>query len=142
MGKKRLPFTLYRVLAYITSVWLLLLTFLAMPAKYLVGESARFSLVGAPAGTERWFGDDTPLMMFIAVPHGYIYMAFVLVVLWLSLNRRWSAPKTVGVMLSGTIPVVGFFVERRVAATEQAAMDAEAASPAPAQSVTAPAAEG
>ncbi|TDQ55302.1 DUF3817 domain-containing protein [Actinorugispora endophytica] len=138
--KSSLPFTLYRVLAYVTSVWLLLLTFVAMPAKYLVGEDARFSLVGAPAGTEGWFGDDTPLMMLIATPHGYIYMLFVLVVLWLSLNRRWSAPKTVGVMLSGTIPLVGFFVERRVAAREKAAMEAEAA--APVQSAVAPATEG
>lgn len=125
MDKKRLPFTLYRVLAYVTSVWLLLLTFAAMPAKYLIGESARFSVAAAPAGLEEWFGDDTPLMMLIAVPHGYIYMVFVLVVLWLSLNRRWSAPKTVGVMLSGTVPLVGFFVEHRVAAREKALMDAE-----------------
>lgn len=140
MDKKRLPFTLYRVLAYVTSVWLLLLTFVAMPAKYLIGESARFSLIGAPTGAEKWFGDDTPLMLLIAVPHGYIYMVFVLVVLWLSLNRRWNAPKTVGVMLSGTIPLVGFFVEHRVAATEKAQMDAEEA--AEAQPVAAPAVEG
>jgi integral membrane protein len=125
LENKRLPLTLYRVLAYVTSTWLLLLTFVAMPAKYLVGETARFSLADAPAGMEQWFGADTPLMMYIAIPHGYIYMVFVLSVLWLALKRRWNASKTVGVMLSGTIPVVGFFVEHRVAATEKAAIDAE-----------------
>jgi len=45
---KRLPLTVYRVLAYVTSTWLLLLTFVAMPAKYLVGETAQFSVVPAP----------------------------------------------------------------------------------------------
>ena len=52
-------------------------------------------------------------------------MVFVLSVLWLALKRRWNTSKTVGVMLSGTIQVVGFFVEHRVAATEKAAIDAE-----------------
>jgi len=125
LENKRLPLTVYRVLAYVTSTWLLLLTFVAMPAKYLVGETARFSLAPAPAGMEQWFGDETPLMMVIAVPHGYLYMAFVLSVLWLALRRRWNALRTVGVMLSGTIPLAGFFVERRVAAREKAALDAE-----------------
>ncbi|MEY9214154.1 DUF3817 domain-containing protein [Thermobifida halotolerans] len=139
MDNKRLPLTLYRVLAYVTSTWLLLLTFVAMPAKYLVGETARFSLVDAPAGMEQWFGDETPLMMYIAVPHGYIYMAFVLSVLWLALKRRWNAPRTVGVMLSGTIPVVGFFVERRIAAREKAAIEAEEQAAGTAQSAAVPA---
>ncbi|CAM4153665.1 hypothetical protein GCM10009799_21620 [Nocardiopsis rhodophaea] len=129
MDKKRLPFTLYRVLAYVTGVLLLLLTFVAMPAKYLVGEAARFSLVAAPAGMEQWFGDDTVLMKLVALPHGYIYMLYVLVVVWLAMDRRWSAGRTVGVALAGTIPFLGLILEHRLAKAEKAAMDAEAASP-------------
>ena len=136
MENKRLPLTVYRVLAYVTSTWLLLLTFVAMPAKYLVGETAQFSVVPAPAGLEQWFGAETPLMMYIAIPHGYIYMVFVLSVLWLAFKRRWNALRTVGVMLSGTIPVVGFFVERKIAAEEQAAIDAEEQTSGAAQSAT------
>ncbi|GAB3440089.1 hypothetical protein GCM10027570_05220 [Streptomonospora sediminis] len=120
MEKKRLPFTLYRILAYVTGVFLLLLTFVAMPAKYLIGETARFSLVGAPAGTETFFGEESVLMPLVAIPHGYVYMAYVLVVLWLALNRRWSAPRTVGVALAGTIPFVGLFLERRLTGAEKA----------------------
>ncbi|NYE44961.1 integral membrane protein [Spinactinospora alkalitolerans] len=118
MEKKRLPFTLYRVLAYVTGVWLLLLVLVAMPMKYLVDP-------------ETW------LMPAIAIPHGYIYMAYVLVVLWLSLDRRWPALKTVGVMLAGTIPLLGFFIEHRIARQEKAATAAEAG-----QSAPAPTAEG
>lgn len=120
MDKRRVSFALYRVLAYVTGVFLLGLTFVAMPAKYLVGETARFSLVAAPQGLEHWFGPESPLMLYIAMPHGYIYMAYVFVVLWVALDRRWSASRTLGVALAGTIPVLGFVVEHRVVRSEQA----------------------
>ncbi|GAA1782031.1 DUF3817 domain-containing protein [Streptomonospora arabica] len=120
MEKKRLSFVLYRVLAYVTGVLLLLLTFVAMPAKYLIGETARFSLAAAPAGAESLFGDESVLMPLVAIPHGYVYMAYVLVVLWLALDRRWSAPRTVGVALAGTIPFAGLIIEHRLAAAEKA----------------------
>ncbi|MCK9872076.1 DUF3817 domain-containing protein [Nocardiopsis dassonvillei] len=120
MDKRRVSFALYRVLAYVTGVFLLGLTFVAMPAKYLVGETARFSLVAAPQGLEHWFGPESPLMLYIAMPHGYIYMAYVFVVLWVALDRRWSASRTLGVALAGTIPVLGFVVEHRIVRSEQA----------------------
>ncbi|WP_026122889.1 DUF3817 domain-containing protein [Nocardiopsis halotolerans] len=120
MDKRRVSFALYRVLAYVTGIFLLGLTFVAMPAKYLVGETARFSLVAAPQGMEHWFGPESPLMLFIAMPHGYIYMAYVLVVLWVALDRRWGAGRTLGVALAGTIPVLGFVVEHRIVRSEQA----------------------
>jgi integral membrane protein len=113
-------FTLYRVLAYVTGVFLLGLTFLAMPAKYLIGENSMFALAPAPQGAEHWFGPESPLMLFIAMPHGYIYMLYVLVVLWVALDRRWGAGRTLGVVLAGTIPILGFVVEHRVVKSEQA----------------------
>jgi integral membrane protein len=120
VDKRRVSFALYRVLAYVTGVFLLGLTFVAMPAKYLVGETARFSLVAAPQGLEHWFGPESPLMLYIAMPHGYIYMAYVFVVLWVALDRRWSASRTLGVALAGTIPVLGFVVEHRIVRSERA----------------------
>ncbi|MDA2809617.1 DUF3817 domain-containing protein [Nocardiopsis sp. RSe5-2] len=127
MDSKSLPFTLYRVLSYITGIALILLTFVALPAKYMVGEASALALVPAPAGMEHLFGPESVLMLFIAVPHGYIYMAYVLVVIWLALGRRWSAGRTVGVALAGTIPFVGMVVEHRLAKAEKARMEAEAA---------------
>ncbi|MET9709997.1 DUF3817 domain-containing protein [Nocardiopsis alba] len=115
-----MSFTLYRVLAYVTGVFLLGLTFLAMPAKYLIGENSMFALAPAPQGAEHWFGPESPLMLFIAMPHGYIYMLYVLVVLWVALDRRWGAGRTLGVVLAGTIPILGFVVEHRVVKSEQA----------------------
>ncbi|GAA1105315.1 DUF3817 domain-containing protein [Nocardiopsis metallicus] len=120
MDKRRVSFALYRVLAYITGVFLLGLTFLAMPAKYLVGETSMFALVGAPQGWEHWFGPESPLMHYVVMPHGYIYMAYVLVTLWVSLDRRWDAGRTLGVVLAGTVPILGFVVEHRVVKSEKA----------------------
>ncbi|QVQ50327.1 DUF3817 domain-containing protein [Spiractinospora alimapuensis] len=114
----RAVFLTYQVLAYVTGVLLVLLTFVAMPAKYLIGDDAAFSLVSAPAGTEQLFGAESGLMLPIAMPHGYAYMAYVVVVLWLALSRRWGAGRTLGVALVGTIPVLGMVVERRMARAE------------------------
>lgn len=120
MDKRRVSFALYRVLAYITGVFLLGLVFVAMPARYLVGENSMFGLLDAPQGWEHWFGPDTPLVMYITLPHGYMYMAYVLVVIWVALDRRWGAGRTLGVALSGTIPILGFVMERRTVKKEQA----------------------
>lgn len=115
-----MSFALYRVLAYVTGVFLLGLTFVAMPAKYLVGETSMFALAPAPEGWENWFGPESPLMLFIAMPHGYVYMAYVFVVIWVALDRRWGAGRTLGVALAGTIPVLGFVIEHRVVKQERA----------------------
>lgn len=124
MDKRRVSFALYRVLAYVTGVFLIGLVFVAMPARYLVGESSMFALFNAPQGWEHWFGPDTPLVMYITLPHGYVYMAYVLVVIWVALDRRWGAGRTLGVALSGTIPVLGFVIERRIVKQEQAKEEA------------------
>ncbi|MBR8740895.1 DUF3817 domain-containing protein [Nocardiopsis sp. MG754419] len=115
-----MSFALYRVLAYVTGVFLIGLAFVAMPAKYLVGETSMFALAPAPEGWEHWFGPESPLMHLIVMPHGYIYMVYVLVVLWVALDRRWGAGRTLGVVLSGTIPILGFVVEHRIVKSEQA----------------------
>ena len=61
VDKRRVSFGLYRVLAYVTGVFLIGLTFIAMPAKYLVGETSMFALAPAPEGLERWFGPEQTL---------------------------------------------------------------------------------
>ncbi|HIY40040.1 MAG TPA: DUF3817 domain-containing protein [Candidatus Nocardiopsis merdipullorum] len=132
MDKRRVSFALYRTFAYVTGVFLLALTFVAMPAKYLVGEDSMFALAPAPQGWEHWFGPESPLMLFIAMPHGYVYMAYVLVVIWVALDRRWNAGRTLGVALSGTIPVLGFVIEHRVVKQERAEEEAAAARQEPA----------
>lgn len=79
----------YRTLAWITGLWLLLLT-AEMIAKY-----------GFHVHTPSW----------IAVVHGWVYFLYLLVTADLAVKVRWPALRTVGTLLAGTIPLLSFVVE-------------------------------
>ncbi|MGQ4596333.1 DUF3817 domain-containing protein [Nocardia sp. R6R-6] len=79
----------YRTLAWITGLWLLLLTG-EMIAKY-------------------GFGVHTP--SWIAVVHGWVYFVYLVVTADLAVKVRWPALRTIGTLLAGTIPLLSFFVE-------------------------------
>ncbi|MBD0323082.1 MAG: DUF3817 domain-containing protein [Aldersonia sp.] len=81
----------YRVLAWVTGVWLLVLT-VDLIAKY-------------------GFGMDTP--SWIAVVHGWVYFVYLLVTIDLAVKVRWPMPRTIGTLLAGTIPFLSFVVEHR-----------------------------
>ncbi|MFI6778886.1 DUF3817 domain-containing protein [Nocardia sp. NPDC050412] len=79
----------YRVLAWTTGLWLLLLTG-EMIVKY-----------GFDVHTPNW----------IAVVHGWVYFVYLLVTADLAVKVRWPIPRTVGTLIAGTIPLLSFFVE-------------------------------
>ena len=85
---------LYRVLAYVTGVLLIVLVFVAVPVKYL--------------------GHNDVLVAIIGFAHGWLYMIYVLVTLLLSLRQRWSILMTILVAAAGTIPFAAFFAEHKV----------------------------
>ncbi len=80
----------YRVLAYATGVWLLVLT-AEMVAKYVFGV------------------DNLPT--WIAIVHGWVYFVYLILTLDLAVKVRWPAGRTVGTLLAGTVPFLSFFVE-------------------------------
>lgn len=91
--------TVYRVMSYVTGVVLLALVLVAMPLKYIWHRPEPTTVIG--------------------VTHGWLYMAYVLVVLLLAYARRWSWLRTLLVLLAGTVPFAAFFAERKVAADER-----------------------
>lgn len=90
-GKIKNALLRYRVLAWTTGLWLLLLT-AEMIAQY-------------------GFGVDTP--RWIAVVHGWVYFIYLIFTADLAVTVRWPAGRTVGTLLAGTIPLLSFFVEHR-----------------------------
>ena len=86
--------SLYRGLAYVTGIGLVLLVCVGMPLKYLADEPFVVEKVG--------------------VAHGFLYMAYVAVALWLAYLARWGLGRVLVVLLAGTIPFAVFFVERGV----------------------------
>lgn len=80
----------YRVLAWTTGIWLIALCY-EMVMKYV------YHVEG---------------LNWIAVVHGWVYFVYLLFTANLAVKVRWPIAKTVGVLLAGTIPLVGIIVEQ------------------------------
>ncbi|MDO3636227.1 DUF3817 domain-containing protein [Mycolicibacterium arseniciresistens] len=79
----------YRVLAWTTGIWLIALCY-EMVMKYA-------------------FDNDS--LGWIAVVHGWVYFVYLLFAANLAVKVRWPIGKTIGVLLAGTIPLLGIIVE-------------------------------
>jgi integral membrane protein len=80
----------YRVLAWTTGIWLIALCY-EMVLKYIVKV------------------DNPP--SWIGIVHGWVYFAYLLAAANLAVKVRWPIGKTVGILLAGTIPLLGIIVE-------------------------------
>jgi integral membrane protein len=100
-------FTSYRVLAFVVGVLLAFCSLVALPLKYLAAEG----------GDLQRFGESASIMW---VAHGWVFMIYVVVTFLLSRRAGWSAPFTVLTLAAGLIPLIIFWVERRVVAKVRA----------------------
>jgi len=82
----------YRILAWATGIWLIVLC-AEMVLKYIVKV-------------------DWPFLWLVAPIHGWVYFAYLLFTANLAVKVRWPIGKTIGVLLAGTIPLVGIIVEQ------------------------------
>ena len=82
----------FRVMAYVTGVFLLLLV---------------TSMV-----LEYGFGNDS--LSWSAYAHGWLYMVYLVTVLLLGTATGWKPGRMVLVMLAGTVPLMSFVAERKV----------------------------
>lgn len=78
----------YRVLAWVTGIWLLV----------LCGELVSHYVFHHP-------------VLWITQVHGIFYFIYVLVAFNLAIKVRWPLGKTIGVLLAGTVPLLGIIVE-------------------------------
>ena len=94
----------YRIMAWVVGV-LLLLVVAATLGKYL--------------------GDDPRWIERVGPVHGFLYVVYLVATVDLAFRTRWSALKTVGVCLAGTIPFLSFVVEHRINQQVSASMAPE-----------------
>lgn len=80
----------FRVMAYATGVWLLVLT-AEMIIKYGFGY--------------------TDLPGWIAQVHGLFYILYLVFTLDLAIKVRWQGARIILTMLAGTVPFLSFYVE-------------------------------
>ena len=101
--------TRYRVLAWATGVFLLLLT-LHVLVQWQQSASEGLAYGDAP-GLGRWIpGADR----VVPLVHGYLYLVYVIVAVDLWFRARLPIGRTVLVVLAGTIPFMSFVAERWV----------------------------
>ncbi len=89
--KIRSALTGYRVLAWMTGIWLIALCY-ELILKYVVKVE----------NPPEW----------ISIVHGWVYFVYLLFTANLAVKVRWPIAKTVGVLLAGTIPLLGIIVEQ------------------------------
>jgi integral membrane protein len=93
---KRSVLTRYRVMAYVTAVMLLVLcTCMVFKYGFDKGEDVTFA---------------------VSQVHGFLYIIYLVFAFDLGSKAKWSFGKLLWVLLSGTIPLAAFFVERKVTA--------------------------
>ncbi len=97
----------FRVMAFVVGVALLVLT-LHMVLRYGFGNHV----------LDWW-----------AMPHGFLYMVYLVAVMMLGFELRWGMGRIVGVMLAGVVPFLSFYVEHRVSRQAQAQLAARADAP-------------
>lgn len=93
--------TTYRVLAIVVGVLLAFCSLVALPFKYLLTEGS----------TLQQFGEDASIMWLF---HGWIFMVYVVVAFLLARKAGWTIGFTILALAAGLIPLLIFWVERRV----------------------------
>jgi integral membrane protein len=93
--------TTYRILAFVVGILLAFCSLVALPLKYLATEGS----------TLQQFGEDASIMWLF---HGWIFMVYVVVAFLLARKAGWSIGFTVVALAAGLIPLLIFWVERRV----------------------------
>jgi len=89
----RLNVVLYRVMAYVTGVVLIVLCVLAI--------------------LQLWVADEAAVNV-VGTIHGALYIVYLLVAFPLSRRLRLTLWPTVAILLAGTVPVMTFIVERYI----------------------------
>ena len=95
-------FRAYRLLALVVGVLLAFCALVALPLKYLASDGSALQS----------FGESASIMW---VAHGWVFMIYVVVAFLLSRRADWTVGFTLLALIAGLIPLLIFFVERRVA---------------------------
>ena len=78
-----------------------------------LAEAVSFVLLLAATAVK--YGLDEPVGVERLGPlHGVLFLAYVLLVVAVRAERRWSLRQTLAVLAAASIPLGGFFVEQRL----------------------------
>jgi integral membrane protein len=115
----------YRVMATVVGVLLIVLCLVGLPLHWAHLVDPAWFPVGSNG---EQLGDD--ISKYLGVAHGWLYMIFVVVTFALSRRAGWDIGFTLVTILSGTVPILSFWAERRATRSVRAQL----ADPVPAPS--------
>ena len=83
----------FRIIALLEGVSYILLLFIATPIKY--------------------FGDDPQYVKMLGMPHGILFMAYVVVAVLISKDMKWSDRTLWIVLIASVIPFGTFYIDKK-----------------------------
>ena len=83
---------IFRITAFLEGISYLLLLFVAVPIKYLNGDPQYVKLLG--------------------MPHGILFVAYIVLAIWLKPDFKWSKKDFIIVLLASVIPLEPFMLKR------------------------------
>lgn len=83
----------FRLIALLEGVSYILLLFIATPIKYLNGDPQYVKLLG--------------------MPHGILFMAYIVLAIWLKPDYNWNQRTFVTVLVASIIPFGTFYVDKK-----------------------------
>ena len=84
---------IFRITALLEGISYLLLLFVAVPIKYLNGDPQYVKLLG--------------------MPHGLLFVAYIVLAIWLKPDFKWSKKDFIIVLLASVILFGTFYVEKK-----------------------------
>lgn len=90
----------FRIMAWVTGVFLLVLTL------WLI---LGYALLGYGSG-----GAKPAAYSMMWTGHGWLYFVYLITAVDLTFRMRWSILATIGILVAGTIPLASFFAEHWV----------------------------
>ena len=81
----------FRIISYLEGISYILLLFIAVPIKY--------------------YANDPSLVKLLGMPHGLLFVAYVILSIVNSKKHNWNFIKTVVVLISSIIPFGTFYVD-------------------------------
>ena len=88
---KLLP--IFRIIAVLEGVSYILLLFIASPLK--------------------WFYDDPQYVKLLGMPHGILFMAYVVIAVLISADMKWSTRTLWIVLIASVLPFGTFYIDKK-----------------------------
>ena len=83
----------FRIVAFLEGVSYILLLFIATPIKY--------------------FGDDPQYVKLLGMPHGLLFMAYIVMAVLISKDMKWDNKTLWIVLIASIIPFGTFYIDKK-----------------------------